>query len=91
MRRPTTLSEEPLPPAPPADAAALVAQALRERPDVVAERLSRESSAKFADAERALWFPTVSADRRRRPHAVPAGRPEPQLCGDWRQRQRAAH
>ena len=55
------LSEEPLPPAPPADDAALVAQALRERPDVAAERLARESAAKFADAERALWFPTISA------------------------------
>jgi outer membrane protein len=55
------LVDEPLPPAPPPDAAALVAQALRDRPDVVAERLVRESSAKFADAERALWFPTVSA------------------------------
>lgn len=55
------LSEEPLPPVPPADQAALVAQALRERPDVAAERFVRESSAKFADAERALWFPTISA------------------------------
>jgi outer membrane protein len=55
------LAEEPLPPAPPADDAALVAQALRDRPDVSAERLVRESSARFADAERALWFPTISA------------------------------
>jgi outer membrane protein len=55
------LAEEPLPPAPPADEGALVTQALRDRPDVAAERLVRESSAKFADAERALWFPTVAA------------------------------
>jgi outer membrane protein len=55
------LTDEPLPPSPPADAASLVAAALRDRPDVVAERLVRESSARFADAERALWFPTVSA------------------------------
>jgi outer membrane protein len=55
------LSEEPMPPAPPTDNAAVIAQALRERPDVVAERLARESAAKFADAERALWFPTISA------------------------------
>ncbi len=55
------LSEEPLPPPPSPDAGALIAQALRERPDIVAERLTRESAAKFADAERALWFPTVSA------------------------------
>jgi outer membrane protein len=55
------LSEEPVPPAPPLDEASLVAQALRDRPDVAAERFARESSAKFADAERALWFPTISA------------------------------
>jgi outer membrane protein len=55
------LAEEPLPPTPPADEATLVAQALRDRPDVVAERLARESAAKFADAEHALWFPTISA------------------------------
>jgi len=55
------LTEEPLPPTPPADEATLIAQALRDRPDVVAERLARESAAKFADAEHALWFPTISA------------------------------
>jgi outer membrane protein len=55
------LSEEPLPPPPPIDEAALVAQALRDRPDVLAERFASQSSAKFAQAERALWFPTVSA------------------------------
>lgn len=55
------LAEEPLPPAPPADEATVVAQALRDRSDVAAERLARASAAKFADAERALWFPTISA------------------------------
>ena len=55
------LAEEPLPPAPPADAATLIAEAMRERPDVAAERFARDSSAKFADAEHALWFPTISA------------------------------
>ena len=55
------LADEPVPPAPPADSSAVVAQALRERPDVAAERLAHESAAKFADAERALWFPTVAA------------------------------
>jgi outer membrane protein len=55
------LSDEPLPAAPPPDEAALVTQALRDRPDVAGERLTLESSAKFADAERALWFPTISA------------------------------
>jgi outer membrane protein len=55
------LTEEPLPPTPPADEGTLVAQALRDRPDVIAERLARDSAAKFADAEHALWFPTISA------------------------------
>ena len=55
------LTEEPLPAAPPPEETALIAQALRDRPDVVAERLARESAAKFADAEHALWFPTISA------------------------------
>ena len=55
------LVEEPLPPAPPPDEAALVVQALRDRADVAGERLVRESAARFADAERALRFPTISA------------------------------
>jgi outer membrane protein len=55
------LTDEAVPPAPPANSAAVVAQALRDRPDVAAERYSHESAAKFADAERALWFPTVAA------------------------------
>jgi outer membrane protein len=55
------LAEEPMPPPPPADETALIAQALKDRPDVAAERLVSESSLKFADAERALWFPTIAA------------------------------
>ena len=55
------LSDEPLPNAPPSEPAGLIAQALRDRSDVASERLARESAAKFADAERALWFPTISA------------------------------
>jgi outer membrane protein len=55
------LAEEPLPAAPPPDEAALVRQALRDRPDVVGERLAHESAVKFTDAEHALWFPTISA------------------------------
>ena len=56
-----TLVDEPLPDAPPSDPAGLVAQALRDRSDVASERLARESAAKFAEAERALWYPTISA------------------------------
>ena len=38
-----------------------MAQALRERPDVLAARLTAESAAAFADAEGDLWFPSISA------------------------------
>jgi outer membrane protein len=38
----------------------LIANALRDRPDVARERLTQQSQARFADAERALWFPSVS-------------------------------
>jgi outer membrane protein len=54
------LVDEPLPDPPASDSVSLVAQALRDRPDVVRERLAGQAQAKFADAERALWFPTVS-------------------------------
>jgi outer membrane protein len=54
------LTDEPLPEGLPPDSAALIAQALRDRPDVARERLAQQSQAKFADAERALWFPTIS-------------------------------
>jgi outer membrane protein len=55
------LADEMLPPSPPADSAALVAQALRDRPDMSSQRLSRAAAAQYADAQRALWMPTVSA------------------------------
>ncbi len=54
------LEEAPLPPAPPPDSAPLIEQALRERPELMAERLSAQSSDRFARAERALSFPTIS-------------------------------
>ena len=55
------LTEEPLPSSPPADLSTLVADALRERPDLLARRLKEQAAGKFATAERDLWFPTVSA------------------------------
>jgi outer membrane protein len=55
------LADEPLPAPPEADSAGLVAQALRERPDVLSERVLGQAASKFADAERALWFPSISA------------------------------
>jgi outer membrane protein len=55
------LQDEPLAPPPPDDGTSLVAQALKDRPDIAARRFSRDAAAKFAAAERALWFPVVSA------------------------------
>jgi outer membrane protein len=48
-------------PAMPADAKGIVAQALRDRPEMAALRAEQNASLRFARAERALWFPTVSA------------------------------
>jgi outer membrane protein len=55
------LVDEPLTNPPPPDASGLIAQALRDRPDVAAQRLAGQAAAEFARAERALWYPTVSA------------------------------
>jgi outer membrane protein len=46
---------------PPDDSAALVAEALRSRPDVAARRLAADAATKFAEAERALWMPSLAA------------------------------
>jgi outer membrane protein len=54
------LTDEELPPAPPDNSAALVADALRQRPDVLAARLENQSAQRFADAERNLWMPSLS-------------------------------
>jgi outer membrane protein len=55
------LSDEPLPPAPPTDIAALIQQALRDRPELIGQRLEVQSAQSQATAERDLWFPTISA------------------------------
>ena len=55
------LVEEPMPAPPVEDAATLIAQAFRERPDVAAQQLARQAAAKFVEAEHALWYPTVAA------------------------------
>jgi outer membrane protein len=55
------LTDEPLPPAPAATPDALVAQAIDNRPELASLRAARESAYKFADAERDLTRPTVSA------------------------------
>jgi outer membrane protein len=57
---PFDLMDEPLPPPLPADAEPLVADALRQRPDLAALQLTRDAAQRLADAERALSHPTVS-------------------------------
>ena len=54
------LVEEPLGPAPPGDTALLIADAFRQRPELLAARLSAESADSFAAAESALKRPSVS-------------------------------
>ena len=54
------LSEEPLPGPTSDDSSALVSRALRDRPDVAAQRLTVDASRRFADAERSLWMPAIS-------------------------------
>jgi outer membrane protein len=54
------LADEPLPDAPPPDSAPLIAEALRDRPDVARERFTEQSDFKFAEAEHRMWLPTLS-------------------------------
>ncbi len=55
------LAEEPMPGSPPASLADLVAQGLRDRPELASSRLSRDAAQRFAAAERDLARPTISA------------------------------
>jgi outer membrane protein len=54
------LEEEPMPAPLPAKLSDLIAEAMKDRPDLASLRFNRDASFKFADAERALRFPTVS-------------------------------
>src|SRR5262249_27607922 len=54
------LPDEPLPEPPPADGGPLIAQALRDRPEIARERFALQAQTKIVDAERASWFPTLS-------------------------------
>jgi len=54
------LIEEPVPTAPPADSAALVADAFRQRPELSAARLSADAASSFATAESGLKRPSVT-------------------------------
>ncbi len=55
------LADEPVPAALPVAADELVAQALGNRPELAGLRLSRDAAYKFADAEKDLSKPTVTA------------------------------
>lgn len=54
------LTEESLPAPLDPNPEALVAQALKERPDLAALRLNRDAAHRFADAERSLSRPTIT-------------------------------
>jgi outer membrane protein len=55
------LTEEPVPPAPPTNVADLIQQALKDRPELISQRLDVSSAQSYATAERDLKLPTVSA------------------------------
>jgi len=55
------LQDQTLPPPPAADLAALVAEALRQRPELLAAGLDLDATQAYARAERELWRPTLSA------------------------------
>jgi outer membrane protein len=55
------LADEPLPAAPPADVSGLIQQALKDRPELVGQRLTVGSAQSYATAERDLKLPTISA------------------------------
>ena len=55
------LSDEPLPAAPPSDITPLIQQALRDRPEMIGQRLDVQSAQSYAAAERDLRLPTISA------------------------------
>ena len=59
--QPFTVADEPLPPPLDPNVDALIAQALRERPDLVASRLTSESLRSFAEAEKRLRNPIITA------------------------------
>jgi outer membrane protein len=54
------LSDQPMPPEPPADAEPLITQAFQNRPELASLRLQKEADQKFVYAERDLSRPTVS-------------------------------
>jgi outer membrane protein len=59
--RPFSLTDEPLPTPLDPDVDALIAQAMRERPDLAALQLNREALDRYAEAEKRLRNPTLNA------------------------------
>lgn len=55
------LAEQPIPSQPPAALSPLIQEALRDRPEMISQRLDVNSAQDYATAERDLWFPTISA------------------------------
>jgi outer membrane protein len=55
------LTDEPLPPALDPDVDALIGQAMRERPDLAALQLNRDALDHYAEAEKKLRNPNISA------------------------------
>jgi len=55
------LTDEPLPAAPPLDVSILIQQALKDRPELIGQRLTVGSAQSYATAERDLKLPTISA------------------------------
>ena len=55
------VQESPLPPSPPSNPDDLVAQAIQNRPELASLKYSRDAAYKFADAEKDLKRPSVSA------------------------------
>jgi outer membrane protein len=55
------LAEQPLPTEPPADMTTLIAEAMRNRPEIISQHLDVNAAQTYATAQRDLWFPTISA------------------------------
>jgi outer membrane protein len=55
------LADQPVPPSPPSDLSVLIAEAMRNRPEIIGQQLDVSSAQSYATAERDLWLPTISA------------------------------
>jgi outer membrane protein len=60
-RRTFQLDETENPTGPPMDETAAIQQALRDRPELIGQRLEVSSAQSYVTAERDLWLPTITA------------------------------